>query len=84
MTAQGRAERRSRVAPPWVGIPPESTSPERALHPRYARHVTVIGQESGPSRLQHETSPPWLPDDVRDSLFAYQAGIFKQWESPAS
>jgi len=26
---------------------------------------------------------PWLPDDVRDGLFAYQAGIFKQWESPA-
>ena len=25
----------------------------------------------------------WLPDDVRESLFAYQAGIFKQWESPA-
>lgn len=21
---------------------------------------------------------PWLPDDVRESLFAYQAGIFKQ------
>ena len=26
---------------------------------------------------------PWLPDDVRDPLFAYQVGIFKQWESPA-
>ena len=26
---------------------------------------------------------PWLPDDVREALFAYQAGIFKQWESPA-
>lgn len=26
---------------------------------------------------------PWLPDDVRVALFAYQAGIFKQWESPA-
>lgn len=26
---------------------------------------------------------PWLPDDVRDRLFAYQAGIFKRWESPA-
>ncbi|MDP7015232.1 MAG: IS200/IS605 family transposase [Pirellulaceae bacterium] len=26
---------------------------------------------------------PWLPDDVQDSLFAYQAGIFRQWESPA-
>jgi REP element-mobilizing transposase RayT len=25
----------------------------------------------------------WLPDDVRDSLFAYRAGVFKQWESPA-
>lgn len=25
----------------------------------------------------------WLPDEVRDSLFAYQAGIFKQWESPS-
>jgi putative transposase len=26
---------------------------------------------------------PWIPEDIRDSLFAYQAGIFKQWESPA-
>ena len=26
---------------------------------------------------------PWLPEDARDRLFAYQAGIFKQWESPA-
>ena len=26
---------------------------------------------------------PWLPDDVREPLFAYQADIFKQWESPA-
>lgn len=26
---------------------------------------------------------PWLLDDVRDSLFAYQAGVFQQWESPA-
>lgn len=25
----------------------------------------------------------WLPADVRDRLFAYQAGIFKEWESPA-
>ncbi len=26
---------------------------------------------------------PWIPEDVRDPLFAYQAGIFRQWESPA-
>ena len=25
----------------------------------------------------------WIPDDVRERLWAYQAGIFKQWESPA-
>lgn len=25
----------------------------------------------------------WIPADVRDRLYAYQAGIFKQWESPA-
>ena len=25
----------------------------------------------------------WLHDDVRDRLFAYQAGIFKKWDSPA-
>jgi REP element-mobilizing transposase RayT len=25
----------------------------------------------------------WLPDEIRVSLFAYQAGIFKQWDSPA-
>ena len=26
---------------------------------------------------------PWIPPNVRESLFAYQAGIFKEWESPA-
>ena len=26
---------------------------------------------------------PWIPDEVGQRLFAYQAGIFKQWESPA-
>ncbi len=26
---------------------------------------------------------PWIPDDIQSDLFAYQAGIFKQWESPA-
>lgn len=25
----------------------------------------------------------WIPADVRPKLFAYQAGIFKEWESPA-
>jgi REP element-mobilizing transposase RayT len=25
----------------------------------------------------------WIPADVRDRLFAYQAGIFRRWESPA-
>lgn len=26
---------------------------------------------------------PWIPKNHRDGLFAYQAGIFKEWESPA-
>jgi REP element-mobilizing transposase RayT len=26
---------------------------------------------------------PWIPEDHRKCLYAYQAGIFKQWESPA-
>jgi len=26
---------------------------------------------------------PWLVAEHRDALFAYQAGIFKKWESPA-
>ncbi len=26
---------------------------------------------------------PWIAKDHRDGLFAYQAGIFKQWDSPA-
>ena len=26
---------------------------------------------------------PWIPKEHRDALLAYQAGIFKQWESPA-
>jgi REP element-mobilizing transposase RayT len=25
----------------------------------------------------------WIPPDVREQLFAYQAGIFKEWDSPA-
>ena len=26
---------------------------------------------------------PWLPKEHRDALFAYQAGTFREWESPA-
>jgi REP element-mobilizing transposase RayT len=26
---------------------------------------------------------PWIPDDHAAALFAYQAGIFKHWDSPA-
>jgi hypothetical protein len=26
---------------------------------------------------------PWIPEDARERLFAYQAGIFREWESPA-
>jgi putative transposase len=26
---------------------------------------------------------PWIPLEVRDRLFAYLAGIFKEWDSPA-
>jgi REP element-mobilizing transposase RayT len=26
---------------------------------------------------------PWIRNDVRERLFAYQAGILEQWESPA-
>jgi putative transposase len=25
----------------------------------------------------------WIPKTVKDNLYAYQAGIFKQWDSPA-
>jgi putative transposase len=26
---------------------------------------------------------PWIPQTVRERLYAYQAGIFKEWDSPA-
>ena len=26
---------------------------------------------------------PWIPKEFKDGLYAYQAGIFKQWDSPA-
>ena len=26
---------------------------------------------------------PWIPKEFKDALYAYQAGIFKQWGSPA-
>ena len=26
---------------------------------------------------------PWIPAEVRPRLFAYQAGILKEWDSPA-
>ncbi len=27
--------------------------------------------------------PPWLPNTHRAGLFAYQAGIYQEWDSPA-
>ena len=26
---------------------------------------------------------PWIPKEFKEGLYAYQAGIFKQWDSPA-
>jgi REP element-mobilizing transposase RayT len=26
---------------------------------------------------------PWIPKERQDGLYAYQAGIFKEWQSPA-
>ena len=26
---------------------------------------------------------PWIPKDVKEKLWAYQAGIFREWDSPA-
>ena len=57
MPARGRAQRRSREAPPRVPM----------IHLVYS--------------TKHRK--PWLPNEVRENLFAYQSGIFKQWESPA-
>ena len=25
---------------------------------------------------------PWIPKEFKEGLYAYQAGIFKQWDSP--
>ena len=30
---------------------------------------------------KHRT--PWIPKESKEALYAYQAGIFKQWNSPA-
>jgi REP element-mobilizing transposase RayT len=30
---------------------------------------------------KHRT--PWIPERIRERLWAYQAGIFREWESPA-
>ncbi len=30
-----------------------------------------------------KNSNPWIPVEIRDELYAYQAGIFHQWDSPA-
>ncbi len=30
---------------------------------------------------KHRT--PWIPENIQQSLFSYQAGIYKEWESPA-
>ena len=27
---------------------------------------------------------PWIPKEYRAGLFAYQAGIFQEWDSPAA
>src|SRR5204863_9785708 len=59
------------------------TSPERAAQSR----MNVMSQSLVKNlvHLVYSTKhrEPLIPVDHRAALFAYQAGIFKQWESPA-
>ncbi len=71
MTAQGNA-----LGP---GIPAQVISPERAEQEM---------PQSLASNLMHlifstKTRPPWLSASIRLRLFAYMAGVLKQWGSPA-
>ena len=45
MIAQGRAQRRSREAPPWVNGPRHAPRPERAKHSGGAEQATIIHQK---------------------------------------
>ena len=42
MIAQGRAQRRSREAPPWVNGPRHAPRPERAKHSGGVEHATIL------------------------------------------
>jgi len=43
----------------------------------------VVRAAVPPKGRQCHSRQAWIPKEHRDNLFAYQAGIFKEWESPA-
>ena len=79
ISARGRAKRR-----PGYGESNEP-SPERAKQRREVRRKMGQSLVKNLIHLVYSTKHRklWLPEDVRDGLFAYQTGIFKQWGSSA-
>ena len=45
--------------------------------------INIINHDTEYPSFFFEGTGPWIAKDHRDGLFAYQAGIFKQWDSPA-
>jgi len=45
--------------------------------------VAVTCEKPDSSRVQHQVRRPWIAKNYRNALFAYQAGIFREWDSPA-
>ncbi len=76
-------QRRTPQAPPWVRYHPQT----QALKGRHKTGPDNMAQ-SLVKNLVHliystKHREPWIPEDVRDGLFAFQAGVFRKLESPA-
>ncbi len=71
------------AAPPWVKVAPE----DEALKGRNDTETRM--SQSLVKNLVHRVyntkhRKAWIPAEIRDGLYAYQAGILKRWESPVS
>ena len=80
-SAQGRAERYSAQRRPGLS---DHADPK----PCKGGTWSVIMSQSLAKNLLHlvfstKHRSLWIPDTVRQRLYAYQGGIFKEWDSPA-
>ena len=66
------------LALPWVVEATHGPALKGWNHLEFSNYLSVVGEESHPTCLQHKHHKPWISKTIKRDLYACQAGIFKK------